>query len=267
MLYYLHNRQFVTILSQNKTTGDERRSALFFAMNELLLIGSLVFIFGAILLSYRLFGKSGLFAMTAFCTVAANIEVMILVHAFGMDQTLGNVLFAASFLITDILSENEGKREADRAANMGIFITALFLLVSSGWLLYTPAPSDTVMPAVRVLFSGTPRVMLSSLLVYAITQKFDVWLYHAWWSFTQKKWGDSRRFLWLRNNGSTMISQLLNTVLFTLGAFAGTYDFKTILSICGSSYLIFFVAALLDTPAVYLARRMKQRHLAKEQDL
>lgn len=228
-------------------------------MNELLLIGSLVLSFSAILLAYRLFGKAGLFAMTAFCAVAANIEVMILIHAFGLEQTLGNVLFSASFLITDILSENEGKKEAARAANLGIFITVLFLLVSQGWLLFTPAPADTVMPSVRVLFTGTPRVMLASLLVYALTQKLDVWLYHKWWQFSQKRLGDSRRFLWLRNNGSTMISQLINTVLFTLGAFAGTYDFPTICSICASSYLIFFAAALLDTPVVYLARRMKEK--------
>lgn len=232
-------------------------------MNELLLIGSLVLMFGAVLFAYRFFGKSGLFAMTALCTVAANIEVMILIRAFGMDQTLGNVLFAASFLITDILSENEGKQDADRAANLGIFITVLFIPISQGWLLFKPAAEDMVMPAIKTLFAGTPRVMLTSVLVYAITQKFDVWLYHKWWSFTEKRFGNTRRFLWLRNNGSTMVSQLLNTVLFNVGAFAGTYDAITIVTICASSYLIFFVAALLDTPIVYLARRMKERQRAK----
>ena len=236
-------------------------------MNELLLIGSLLFCFGAVLLSYRMFGKSGLFAMTAFCTIAANIEVLILIRAFGMEQTLGNVLFGASFLITDILSENEGKKDADRAANLGIFITVLFLLLSQGWLLFTPAQGDTAMPQIRALFSGTPRLMISSVLVYAVTQKFDVWLYHKWWSFTERKFGDSRRFLWLRNNGSTMISQLLNTVLFSLAAFLGTYQISTLLSIIGSSYLIFFITSLLDTPIVYLARRMKERQLAKQKEL
>ena len=232
-------------------------------MNELLLIGSLVLMFGAVLLAYRLFGKGGLFAMTAFCTVAANIEVMILIRAFGLDQTLGNVLFAASFLITDILSENEGKSEANKAANLGIFITVLFIPLSQGWLLFTPAAEDMVMPAVKILFSGVPRVMLTSVLVYAITQKFDVWLYHKWWSFTEKRFGNTRHFLWLRNNGSTMISQLLNTVLFNVGAFAGTYDAMTIVTICISSYVIFFVAALLDTPVIYLARRMKEKEREK----
>ena len=236
-------------------------------MNELLLIGSLLLCFGAVLLAYRLFGKSGLYAMTAFCAIAANIEVLILVHAFGMEQTLGNVLFGASFLITDILSENEGKKDANRAANLGIFITLLFLILSQGWLLFTPAQADTAMPHIRALFSSIPRLMLSSLLVYALTQKFDVWLYHKWWGFTQQKFGDSRRFLWLRNNGSTLVSQLLNTVLFNLGAFLGVYDFPTLFSIIASSYLIFFITALLDTPIIYLARRMKERRLAKQEEM
>lgn len=61
-------------------------------MNELLLIGSVVLIFGTVILAYKLFGKAGLFCVSAIATVLANIEVIILVKAFGMEQTLGNVL-------------------------------------------------------------------------------------------------------------------------------------------------------------------------------
>ena len=102
-------------------------------------------------------------------------------------------------------------------------------------------------------------IMLASLLVYAITQRFDVWAYHKWWEFTRKKYGDVRKFLWLRNNGSTLISQLLNTLLFTGCAFFGVYDMETLISICASSYVIYIATSLADTPFVYLARRMKTR--------
>ena len=88
---------------------------------------------------------------------------------------------------------------------------------------------------------------------------FDVWLYHKWWRLTEKKSGNKRKYLWLRNNGSTLISQLINTVLFTVIAFVGTYDFKTIMSIIGSSYLIYAVTALVDTPVVYIARRISDK--------
>ena len=77
--------------------------------NELLLAGSVVFIFFMALAAYKLFGKAGLYCLSAIATVLANIEVLILVDAFGMEQTLGNVLFAVTFLITEILCEGEGK--------------------------------------------------------------------------------------------------------------------------------------------------------------
>ena len=74
-------------------------------MNEILLVASLFVIYGCVLLAYRLFGKSGLYCFTAIATITANIEVLIMVKAFGMEQTLGNILFASTFLVTDIISE------------------------------------------------------------------------------------------------------------------------------------------------------------------
>ena len=103
-------------------------------MNELLLIISVVFIYGVVLLAYMLFGKAGLYATSAVATVFANIEVLILVDAFGMEQTLGNVLFASTFLVTDILSECEGKKAANKAVYIGLFTTLFFLGISPRWL-------------------------------------------------------------------------------------------------------------------------------------
>lgn len=68
--------------------------------NEILLLLSLVICFGATLVFYRLFGAVGLYCWTVMGTVAANIEVLILVNAYGMEQTLGNVMFASLFLVT-----------------------------------------------------------------------------------------------------------------------------------------------------------------------
>ena len=107
----------------------------------------------------------------------------------------------------------------------------------------------------KTIFSNTPRLMIASMLVYAIVQEFDVWAYHKWWDWTEKKFGSREKFLWLRNNGSTLISQFLNNLLFTFAAFWGVHSVKTILNIVISSYVIFIVTSLLDTPFVYLARR------------
>ncbi|MGN1144885.1 MAG: queuosine precursor transporter [Acetatifactor sp.] len=233
-------------------------------INEMLLAGSVLFIFGMVLVSYRFFGKTGLYCMSAVATILANIEVVLLINAFGMEQTLGNVLFAATFLITDILSECEGKQAANRAVFLGVFTSLFFLLLTQSWLLYIPSENDTMMGAVSAVFSNTPRMISASLVVYAVSQLFDVWLYHKWWAFTEKRFGDRRSFLWLRNNGSTLISQIVNTLLFTLFAFWGTYDASTLCSIFLSSYVIYVFTSLLDTPAVYLARRMHEREIAKK---
>lgn len=227
--------------------------------NELLLILSLLVLYGGVLVMYRLFGKMGLYCCTVFATITANIEVLLMVDAFGMEQTLGNILFASTFLVTDILSENEGKKEAQAAVNIGIAVSMGFILVSQSWLLYTPAESDWARESFETIFSNTPRLMLVSLAVYAVCQRFDVWAYHKWWAFTEKRCGDKTRFLWLRNNGSTVLSQALNTVLYTFGAFWGMYGMTTMISICISSYVIFIVTSLADTPAMYLSRKIKGR--------
>lgn len=69
-----------------------------------------------------------------------------------------------------------GKKEANRAVNLGIATSVAFILVSQLWLQYTPSPNDWAMPSIQAIFSNTPRLMLVSLVVYGITQKFDVWL-------------------------------------------------------------------------------------------
>jgi len=233
--------------------------------NELLLILSLLLLFGSVLIFHRMFGRTGLYAWTVIATITANIEVLILVHAFGMEMTLGNILFASNFLVTDILSELYGKKEADTAVNLGIATSFVFILISQSWLLYTPAPNDWAAENIHVIFENTPRLLLASFLVYAICQRFDVWMYHKLWEVTTDKAGNSDRFLWIRNNGATLISQLLNTVLYTFGAFGGLYDLNTLINICVSSYVIFIVTSLADTPFIYLSRTMyknrKQRQI------
>lgn len=227
-------------------------------MNEMLLILSLAVIYGGVLLAYRFFGKAGLYAFTVIATLLANIEVLILVDAFGMEQTLGNVLFASTYLITDILSENESKKDAGRAVNTGIFAAVAMVAVSQSWFLYVKSPNDWAWQPLGEVFATTPRLIFASLIGYAVSQKLDVFLYHKWWDFSSKKWGDSRRFLWLRNNGSTLISQLVNTVLFNSVAFFGMYDTETFISIMVSSYVIYIFTSLLDTPVLYIARKLKE---------
>ena len=228
-------------------------------MNELFLIITLLVSFGGTILFLKVFGKGGLFAWIGIATVFANIEVTIVVHAFGMDQTLGNTLFASTFLATDILSEIYGKKEANKGVLAGILTSLTFILLSFLWVHYIPAQSDWASEFVHGLFSNTPRMLLSSLIAYVVSEFIDVTLYHAWWKLTEKKTGSHTKMLWFRNNFSTLISQLVNIVLFNFGAFLGIYSFKELLAITASCYVIYVATSLLDTPFVYIARKIVKK--------
>lgn len=232
-------------------------------MNELLIILSFVLIYGSVVLFYRLFGKGGLLAMNVLVTILANIEVLLLINAFGIEMTLGNVLFASTFLITDVLSENHSRKEANRAVIISSVCSVLFVLISQMWLLYTPSANDWARGAFDTIFDVTPRVVCVSLIVYLVSQLTDVWLYHKWWDWCKKRFGNARSGLWIRNNGSTMISQFFNTLLYTFLAFWGMYPTEVLWSIFASSYLIYIVTSMLDTPIVYWCRRIHEHSLQR----
>ncbi len=226
-------------------------------MNELLIAASLAVSYCSLLLFYRLTGKAGIYSWIAVSTIIANIEVTILVHAFGIEQTLGNTLFASSFLATDILSERYGKRYADKGVLTGILTSGIFIVFTVLWRLYVPSAQDSAMPAVRAVFGNTPRILAASQIAYIVSEFLDVKLYHAIWKMTANKSGDRKKFLWLRNNAATLVAQLVNIIIFNTGAFAGIYDSRTLLSITASCYVIYVFTSLLDTPFLYLARRMR----------
>lgn len=228
--------------------------------NEVLIILSFAVIYGGVVAFYRFFGKGGLLAFNVLATLLANIEVLILVNAFGIEMTLGNVLFASTFLITDILSENHSRKDANRAVVISTACSVIFIALTQMWLLYTPSENDWASGAIHTIFKSTPRIVCASLGVYLISQLTDVWLYHRWWAWSRKRFGDSRRGLWIRNNGSTMISQFLNSLLYTFFAFYGTYSFQTLVSIFLSTYTIYFFTSLLDTPFVYWCRKIHDKH-------
>ena len=143
------------------------------------------------------------------------------------NDSIMSISFGSTFLVTDILSENHGKKIANRAVLISTLCSVIFIAISQMWLLYTPSENDWASEAFKTIFSNTPRIICASLGVYMIAQLADVWLYHKWWDWCKRHFGDSKKGLWIRNNGSTMISQLLNTLLYTAFAFYGTYSFSS----------------------------------------
>lgn len=223
-------------------------------MNELLFFCSILFYFSLMLVSYYLFGKQGLFIWICFGVVIANIEAIKLVTFFGYSVTLGNVLYASTYLATDIISEKYGKDEANKTVNLGFFVMIAFIFVSQFMLLFVPAPGDFAQGSMATLFNLAPRVCLASIVTYIIMQKLDIYLFHKIYQKTNGK------HLWLRNCVATMTSQFFDSIVFNVIAFYGVYNNQTLISIILITYLLKFIIALCDTPFCYLAVRLKPRN-------
>ncbi len=225
-------------------------------MNELLWLGMLLINFGAILISYRIWGKAGLYLWIPIAVIVANIQVTKTVELFGLTATLGNIVYATSFLVTDILSENYGKKDAARAVGMGFFSLIMLTILMNLALSFIPDSSDFAHGSLTTIFSIMPRIALGSLVAYGISQLHDIWAYDFW-----KRRFPSKKFIWLRNNMSTMVSQLMDTVIFTLIAFWGVFDRAVLIDIMITTYLLKWVVAILDTPFLYIARGWHDRRV------
>lgn len=220
--------------------------------NEIIFVASVLIYLGSVLLLYKLFGKNGLFAFAIFGTLLGNIAVCKTIDLFGVSTTAGNVLYASTFLVTDILSEKYGKKEATKAVKYSFAIMLLWLLGTQLNLMYTPNANDYISPSLQVVFGLVPRITIASLIGFVCSQNIDVFLYHFIWSKT----GENTKKLWLRNNGSTLISQAIDTVVFTTLAFWGVYPIEVFISILITTYVFKAIVALLDTPFIYLARKI-----------
>jgi hypothetical protein len=224
-------------------------------MNELLWISFALVDLCMVLVVFRLFGRVGLFGLLVFNLLLCNIQVLKTVELFGLTTTLGNVLYASVFLATDLLSEFYGKKEAKKGVLLGFVALVMMVGYMQIALYFQPAADDFAQPHLSALFGFLPRIALASMIAYLVSQLHDVWAFHA----IRERTGG--KFLWLRNNVSTMVSQLLDSAIFCAIAFWGLFPVNVFLEILLSTYVIKVVVAGLDTPFIYMAKRIfSKRH-------
>lgn len=218
-------------------------------MNELLMIMEVLVVFTLVLLCHKLFGKYGLIGWIGVASVLAEIQVIKSIDIFGISGTLGNVLFASNFLVTDILTEVYGSDVAKKGVFFGVFSIIIFIIISQFTILFIPNDIDTVNDALKQIFTISPRVCISSLVMYLIANYIDVIIYDK----LKKKDKDKR--IWFRNNFSTIVCNSLENFFFVFFAFIGLYTFKDIMLIALSTTLIEIIIAFMDTPFLYIAKK------------
>ncbi|MGL4392300.1 MAG: queuosine precursor transporter [Fusobacteriaceae bacterium] len=228
--------------------------------NEKLWLLMLVANFSFIMFVYAKFGKVGLYVWVPISTILANIQVIILVELFGMSATLGNILYAGGFLVTDILSENYGDKEAREAVKLGFFSMVAMTVIMKVAISFAPSADGLKnLESVKFIFDFMPRLLVAGLIAYGISQTHDIWAYKFWY-----KMFPAVKHIWIRNNFSTVVSQIIDSFIFVTVAFYGVFPFDVLVKIFVSTYVIKFMVALLDTPFIYLASYLKRANKVRE---
>lgn len=219
--------------------------------NIIILFIEIIVVFSLLLLCKKFFGREGLIAWVGLATVLANIITAKNANIFGLSTAIGTVMFASTFLATDLLTECYSKKDATTAINIGLASNIVLIISTQIALLYVPSEFDYANGAMQVLFGLNLRISLSSMIMYYIANMTDVYL------FTKLRNKTNGEKLWLRNNVSTILCNCLENFGFIGLAFAGIYDIQTILTIAISTSIIETIVAILDTPFLYLGCKIK----------
>ncbi|WP_138431679.1 queuosine precursor transporter [Fodinibius saliphilus] len=176
---------------------------------------------------------------------------------YTMSVPVGVIAYPFTFLATDLISELYGRKKAQLVVWVGFWMNVLmlFLMSVNHWLPNTGGVSGGLQ-----LFEGVYEFMIgntiASMIAYLVAQTVDVRLFHFWKDFTNGK------HLWLRNNASTTISQLVDstailTILFLAGNLGREVDtIGKLVILIFNSYVFKFLFALIDTPLCYLGVKL-----------
>jgi queuosine precursor transporter len=186
--------------------------------------------------------------------ITANVVSGKIIMLGGLVAPAGVLAYSITFAVTDVVCEIWGKERTQTIVRAGFAVQVLVWLLIALAVQVPGAPFWRNQAAYAVVLGATNRIIAASLIAYAVSQTFDVWL------FNRIKLATNGRFLWLRNNVGTIVSQTLDTGLFITIAFYGTTD---LLPLIGGQLVVKWIIALLDTPfvyaGVYLLRRLLPR--------
>ena len=203
--------------------------------------------------------KEVIFGIFITSIVVANVIAGKIV-AFGPFVTpAAIVVYAVTFLMTDLVSEIWGRRDANRLVFLG-FVCSIFASIMI--LLASKLPSASFAAdrgkAFDLILGMNLRFTVASMVAYYISQSWDVWVFHILGIRTDGK------HKWLRNNLSTMSSQIIDTSIFITIAFWGVVP--DIVQMIASQYIVKFILALLDTPVFYFfTRGIRMGRFVKQQ--
>jgi len=216
--------------------------------NEYIWLSFLFMDFAFLLLGVYFYGKEALYVIISANLVICNIQVLKQIDLFGVSLTFGSISYASTYLATDLLSEIYGKQAAKKAVLLGLASMIFTTIALQVTISLIPSLDDSAHESMMHLFAASPRITIASLVAYFVSQSNDVWIFDWWKQLTKN------RHLWLRNNLSTISSQCLDTIIFSVLAFYGVQEPEFFWTNIIATIAIKVLVALCDTPVVYLGR-------------
>ena len=228
---------------------------------EILTLGLLLCCGIVILGMLRLFGAVGLMVYSSLAVVIANLQVQTASHFTFFQEPIaqGTVVFSSIFIVSSILTEYYGKRQAQKAVWLSfaaMILVTLFMLLTVG---FKPAPGFMeTHRAMCILFMPAPALIAASLIAYAVGQLNDIWIFATLSQITRGN------LLWFRTIVATLIGAFLDNLVFSVLAWIifspSPLSWRTVFFtyILGTYFLRVFVA-FVGVPFVYLARYMVQK--------
>ena len=218
-------------------------------MNILYGFINIIVTFSLVVLIEKLFKKEGLYVWLSIATILANLTVCKMIDVFSFTTSLGNVLFASTFLATDIMSEKYSKKDAKKGVYISIFSGITFIIITQLTLLFIPSADDVVNDAMKTLFSISIRTISASMIMFFISNMADIHIYNK----LKEKYPNK---MWLRNNLSTIACNCIENYFFNTLAFIGIFPMSVIISIATTTTIIEIVIAVCDTPFLYLSKKL-----------
>ena len=225
---------------------------------ELLWVLTVVYDLGLAIILYRFFGKYGLYAAVILGIVLGNLQggkvSQLEFFGYSFTASMGAILYSGIYFATDVLNEKFGREEANRAVMLGFVANIAVMITLLISVQFKPSQITgsalEVHNAISTLASYSPVFVTGSLIAYLVSQTFDVWIFHRIKVLTDGK------YLWLRNNVSTITSQALDTFLYTFVWVIGTeLSFLAAFGIALTKYVFKVIIALIDTIFIYWVRK------------
>jgi uncharacterized integral membrane protein (TIGR00697 family) len=176
----------------------------------------------------------------------ANILAVKKIDLGPFVLTGGLFVFPITFLLTDAINEIFGRIVANRLVWFGFASMALAAAVIQIVIAVPPSAMWAEQEAFQTVLGGTLRITIASMVAYLVSQFHDVWAFDFWKKKTKGK------YLWLRNNASTVVSQTIDSTIFILIAFAGLMPNSALIPMITGQLVVKWIIAIADTPFCYL---------------